>query len=62
MRGKKGRFEQKEVKSLDILRDRNHDRKFYQYVSKAEKGSVPSTYFCKDKIGGEALDRWQEFF
>lgn len=67
-RQKKRRFDKEEVQNLEILRDKNQARKFYQSVSKQKKGFSPTTSFCNDKDGNlitdkeKVLQRWSECF
>lgn len=66
-RQKKRRYKNNEVQNLEILRDRNQTRKFYQGVNKQRKGHQPITSTCNDKNGNliteeqKVLDRWKEF-
>ena len=67
-RQKKRRFDRKNMEGLEILRDRNEVRRFYQNVNKQRKGFVPISSACNDKSGNlitnkqEILGRWEEFF
>lgn len=65
---KKRQFERDQVEKLEVLRDRNQARKFYQNVNKQRKGFVPTTANCNDENGNlitnkqEVLARWEGFF
>ncbi len=67
-RQKKRRYEKEEIQKLEVLRESNQTRKFYQGVTKRRSGYTPSTAFCNDKSGKlitekqGVLSRWQEFF
>lgn len=67
-RQKKRRFQKNCMENLEILRDRNEVRRFYQNVNKQRKGFVPTSTACNDKSGNlitnkqEILRRWEEFF
>ena len=56
------------MEGLEILRDKNEVRRFYQNVNKQRKGFVPISSACNDKSGNlitnkqEILGRWEEFF
>ena len=67
-RQKKRRYEKEEIQKLEVSRESNQTRKFYQGVTKRRSGYTPSTAFCNDKSGKlitekqGVLSRWQEFF
>ena len=50
-RQKKRRFDRKNMEGLEILRDTNEVKRFYQNVNKQRKGFVPISYACNDKSG-----------
>ena len=48
-RQKKRRFERDQLEKLELLRDRNQSRKFYQNVNRQRKGFNPTTSHCNDE-------------
>ena len=50
-RQKKRRFDRKNMEGLEILRDRNEVRRFYQNVNKQRNGFVPILSAYNDKRG-----------
>ena len=50
-RQKKRRYEKEEIQNLEVLRESNQTRKFYQGVTKRRSGYTPSKAFYNDRSG-----------